>query len=401
LASDAPRLLPFSVRTRALPHVPSSRHGTEWPNPQRGCVGHEEGSVRILVGLFGILLVLVLSGVQPWVGFLTGGALCVGFILFRLRKIPTTALAALFGRSRPSTALQIAEVSLGCILLLLATGAQGVNLERDSRKAANRASHQALLEHNRVTTQKVRETLIAQLPSTLASWRQSLAKAEELVAGERFDDAQAILTDVTAKVASYRDLSRPEVAAFEAEKAALAAKIEPMVAVRREFEDAKATMVLADEAKAEERFVTAEEALNSAISKLKGIDPASAAKLRLAPGPLIADAERRLRQVRKAAQREREAGETVRIKAEATAAVCGEKPKNSSWDGAIIGLERFIKANAHDPESVEIDGCTEATMTEEECWVFRCKVRAKNAFGAKILQMKTFKKNFKGFRELE
>jgi len=68
---------------------------------------------------------------------------------------------------------------------------------------------------------------------------------------------------------------------------------------------------------------------------------------------------------------------------------CGPKPKVSPFDGSLIAVKNYMKENAHDPDSVEVKKCTEPRMTDA-CWVSACDVRAKNAFGAKVLNRMRF-----------
>lgn len=72
-----------------------------------------------------------------------------------------------------------------------------------------------------------------------------------------------------------------------------------------------------------------------------------------------------------------------------TKELCGPEPTISAWDGSIIGLERAFGEVAHDPDSVEISECTKPRMSDN-CWLTTCKVRAKNGFGALVLQRYRF-----------
>jgi hypothetical protein len=105
---------------------------------------------------------------------------------------------------------------------------------------------------------------------------------------------------------------------------------------------------------------------------------------------------------RKREELEEQRRKEAEAQAQAYAALCGPKPENSAWDGSIVGLEDALKETAHDPDSIEIAGCTKAVLTGEACWVFRCKVRGRNMLGARILQTRTFSySKALGFREVE
>jgi hypothetical protein len=82
---------------------------------------------------------------------------------------------------------------------------------------------------------------------------------------------------------------------------------------------------------------------------------------------------------------------------------CGDAPERSGWDGLPIGLKSAYRAYARenygDPDSIEIVSCIEVSRTAApKCWMTMCKVRGKNAFGAKILNVKIFGKSARGWK---
>jgi hypothetical protein len=89
-------------------------------------------------------------------------------------------------------------------------------------------------------------------------------------------------------------------------------------------------------------------------------------------------------------ERAQAAAKAKEDKAAVYAALCGEKPSISSWDGEVIGLERALKETANDPDSIDVEKCTNPVLTTENCWLVTCNVRGKNGFGALILQRHTF-----------
>ena len=50
----------------------------------------------------------------------------------------------------------------------------------------------------------------------------------------------------------------------------------------------------------------------------------------------------------------------------------------------------MIKQTAHDPDSIDVENCTQPVMSGEACWLFGCDVRGKNAFGAKVFSRKRY-----------
>ena len=73
--------------------------------------------------------------------------------------------------------------------------------------------------------------------------------------------------------------------------------------------------------------------------------------------------------------------------------VCGKEPPNrSDLDGRYgryIAAAAYLRRVAHDPSSIEFIGCTDAVLTKK-CWKTKCSYRAKNAFGALIVDTSTF-----------
>jgi hypothetical protein len=94
-------------------------------------------------------------------------------------------------------------------------------------------------------------------------------------------------------------------------------------------------------------------------------------------------------------QREREAATAVRaadaLAAEqrATEARIGPKPVPSVWNGTYGEVRDYLRERAHDPSSVELQECTYAVETPAG-WVVSCTYRAKNLFGALVLDRGRF-----------
>lgn len=93
-------------------------------------------------------------------------------------------------------------------------------------------------------------------------------------------------------------------------------------------------------------------------------------------------------------------GEQEKAAAEALAALCGQKPICGGWDGECVGIESALKRVAHDPDSIDVESCTDPVLTKDNCWVTSCNVRGKNAFGALILNRKRFSLSALGVSEL-
>jgi hypothetical protein len=72
---------------------------------------------------------------------------------------------------------------------------------------------------------------------------------------------------------------------------------------------------------------------------------------------------------------------------DALAVIRGDKPLNSGWDGSCAPCEHYIKANLNDPSSYEHVGTTVAQI-DGEYWTVMTRFRAKNAFGALVINEK-------------
>jgi len=83
------------------------------------------------------------------------------------------------------------------------------------------------------------------------------------------------------------------------------------------------------------------------------------------------------------------AAATRRAGAAAMKALCGDEPRQSAWDGMVAPAVGWIKDNLNDPGSYEAVGCTPPKLTDA-CWLTVCQFRAKNAFGALILNEYSF-----------
>lgn len=67
----------------------------------------------------------------------------------------------------------------------------------------------------------------------------------------------------------------------------------------------------------------------------------------------------------------------------------GEIPIRSAWDGSYREVERYLESVAHDPDSIDVENCTEPYKAKTG-WIVLCKYRGKNAFGGMILKHNWF-----------
>lgn len=126
--------------------------------------------------------------------------------------------------------------------------------------------------------------------------------------------------------------------------------------------------------------VAAETAYDAALSALSTIS-----------GEPLDDNARQIRGLRRrlegARRRNHHAAERLgRTRAARTAQRdrCGPAPMLSSWDGELIGSEPYVRQSAHDPDSIDVEHCTQPSLTvdTDHCWVTTCDVLGRNGFGA-------------------
>lgn len=79
----------------------------------------------------------------------------------------------------------------------------------------------------------------------------------------------------------------------------------------------------------------------------------------------------------------------AQAKLDAEANLRGPQPIQSSWDGDVLAVRHYLKEVLKDPDSYQADGCTKP-RAEGAFWVVECKYRAKNSFGALVLEVKRF-----------
>jgi hypothetical protein len=74
-------------------------------------------------------------------------------------------------------------------------------------------------------------------------------------------------------------------------------------------------------------------------------------------------------------------------------AVLGPAPENSGWDGSVRCVDRYLKAALNDYDSAEYLEWSKVAKTYvkgEPFWVVKLKLRAPNAFGAKVVKTPVF-----------
>jgi hypothetical protein len=79
--------------------------------------------------------------------------------------------------------------------------------------------------------------------------------------------------------------------------------------------------------------------------------------------------------------------EDAKIRAEE--AILGPKPEGSAWNGTVAPVDRYLKRTLNDYDSAEYVEWSQVIKSEwqgKPAWAVKLKLRAKNAFGAKIIK---------------
>jgi len=67
-----------------------------------------------------------------------------------------------------------------------------------------------------------------------------------------------------------------------------------------------------------------------------------------------------------------------------------EAVKNSSWDGSVRQVERYLRMKLKDPESYQAIEWSKVVETPDGMFAVRHKYRAKNSFGGYVIEEKVF-----------
>lgn len=172
------------------------------------------------------------------------------------------------------------------------------------------------------------------------------------------------------------------------------AKIEAASRALELFDKATKLKAEADGLIRESRFLDADRRLEKAVAALEQISDhdakrADRTKLMSAIQATRKQIQSQAAQQRKAEEKREAENKRAELKAQAMRELCGDKPARDAWDGDIIGIESWLERTAHDPDSIDVENCTDPVMTDN-CWRTRCLVRGKNAFGAMVATNKTF-----------
>lgn len=344
-----------------------------------------------------VLLVEVASG-APWLGIALGLAFDVLGALVLARRIDPSPLAnALRIPAERSTAMfaGLALLALGLVTTgigVVALQARAAESDRLVALAAKKTAHD---EAQRQAARRREEDLRRRIPEIVAGVAEHLERAGTLRQQRQYEEALTVVQKA-ADILKTTDALAPapaEVrAAWEALRPAIAS-LEPIVAARYAVDTAPGSIADADLDARDGNYLRAESTLTTLESAL-AVDPAVLPYLDDDPTPLLKRARSRRKQIAPLAQRQREREANAQAQADAKRAQlqaakkrCGAEPMSA---GVVPAVEIYLKAQAHDPESIDVVQCSPLGFDERDCWRSVCQYRGKNAFGALILQTAGF-----------
>jgi hypothetical protein len=350
-----------------------------------------------ILGSGGLLLIAMAAG---WLGVLAGLGIVVWSII-RYRKGQPSLMDLAWGTPR---GLLKTAMTVGLGLL---TGFCGSSSVLAGREAAVKKEMLAKAQESAAKKQADdRKALLAQLPTKIAGWRQRMGDVATTAEKDGPEAARTAAIAIVSEADTYDKMmgppTVPELAAARSDLQAVAQGYSDWMSlldeVRTVTEQESAGKASVQKAK----WLAADGAYAAALSALDQIQSADAKVSAHLPATFKPALERTtLEQLRKAitpqvnAEKKRLEREEAQRKAKADkeaayAALCGDKPTISSWDGEVVGLESHLRETANDPDSIDVEQCTNPQLTTDNCWVMTCNVRGKNGFGALILLRKTY-----------
>ena len=252
-----------------------------------------------------------------------------------------------------------------------------------------------------------RTVRIQQLPKKLNDWRSTIANIERaamsavFVAGGMDDALAAVDAEMELFSTELGTSAPPE---FVAAHASQRLTSERYIA-RAKFEEAlqqSGVELRNAKSKASQGYWNAAE--DSCLSSVRYLEHIAAAapwlKALIPPDVDLLERGRRVSSIREriraplAAYLRKTAREEAAQKAQLVAAsnareenqrACGKPPTwGTARGGMLAGLESEVRQTAHDPNSIEIEDCTEPILSSDRCWVSMCLMRGKNALGALV-----------------
>jgi hypothetical protein len=317
----------------------------------------------------------------------------------RVRDLPQFRYFSTSPQPEAGSRLVLPVVGIGCLTVFLLVAVVGVI----GRREQVQKERKSIVEREKVRRerQQVEARLRQNAPGTARIIRERLASLE---AAERSGDiasADAIVSELRRTVEPYLTLQPvPEVLVLPiSEYRASVERVTKRAELLKEYNSIAENRRNAEALAKQQNWIDADDALEQAlgsVEKLRKEPEVSRLIPSFAPGTERAAIQKERRRIATRVTRQRREAEQRKM----LAALCGEKPFCSAWDGECGNIESALKRVAHDPGSIDVENCTDPVLYGDQCWVTTCDVRGKNAFGALIRQRKRFSISQLGVEEV-
>ncbi|WP_437779097.1 hypothetical protein [Sorangium sp. So ce1097] len=363
--------------------------------------------------LLGVILVARIFMALAWVGLVLGLGIAAFAIMAWMGKVQLPKLI-------PEDAGKKRSILGATLLSGLLFGSCGVIGIGERREAAKKEEQRLQVEAAKAEQAQLAETALqkrrAEIPTFVKSWRDELDKAlvhAETNSVSALERAKAIAKEIADEQSRLGSPVPQELVEADQYARKIQGDVEIYVGVANALTGIPADTEKGKKAAAAQKWLDADASYSSALTSIGYLESLNEPwRSKIPAGFDLAGQRRRVEALKRgiagAVARERtriERAEAKRKEEEAKAAayraLCGEAPAVSPWDGEVVGLESVIRRTAHDPDSIDVENCTQPILSEKNCWVFTCQVRGKNAFGAKVLNQHAYSYSRLGFEQLK
>jgi hypothetical protein len=283
--------------------------------------------------------------------------------------------------------------------------------ERASKLAAERNAAAELLRDQQANRKRALEAEQARKADVIRGAPAAAAKLQTEIANLRAAVELEQWSSIPSHASRVGNLARPylglqglpsAMTTALVQAAQTGASVEPIIRARAAVDDAQRQITNGTAHQSRSDFVEASDAFTDASAKLFALRGESARyapeRARLLGESAAAERKVHARAQQQQKQRDREAARSARDAAKAQqasqlrtlqATACGPEPQRSPWNEVYTAVESYLEEKANDPDSVDVSRCGQALLTDN-CWVTRCTYRAKNAFGALVLEARDF-----------
>ncbi len=257
--------------------------------------------------------------------------------------------------------------------------------QAEEARAAEHAAAERAAEAQRERERIARQAQLRQeAQQRLATITQQIDAAEAQINAGDYEDASVALGAPLAAAGELAGMPNPPTGAPAALQRAQAThqRAVGFISARQSIESATTTATGA-RAAARDNALHTQQNIDNALAALNAIQGEPADEFHSD----IARARRNLeRASRSIAPQVRRQEREIRRLAELMVR-CGTKPSDLR---VRVESTSLMEQAAHDPDSIEVDNCSEPQLDNRACWTWSCNVRGRNMFGALVLNRRRF-----------